>query len=325
MNGNRRWTGACGVLALCVTTAAWAAGQDYPSKPVTLVIGFAPGGGNDVMGRLLAEHLRAELGQPVVVENKAGADGAIAAQFVAKSVPDGYTLLSGSSGMMAYNPGLKPALTYDPAKDFVPITMIGYSQLLFSVPRSLPVHSLTDLVKLAKSRPGRLFYASPSSPHQVAFEAFKQKTGIDIQQVPYKGSGPAILAAVSGEVQVLVSSVSDALPQIRAGKLRPLAVTGKERSGFVKNVPTVIEQGVDFESASWIGLYAPAGTPSAIADKLYRAASRVLASEKFKEGCVAVGYEMSPLMPPAEFAAFQRDELSRWTKVINDLNLRIGN
>ncbi|GAA4340268.1 tripartite tricarboxylate transporter substrate binding protein [Pigmentiphaga soli] len=325
MEGIRHWKGAWRALALCMAVAAPAAAQDYPARPISLVIGFAPGGGNDVMGRLVAEHLRQELGQPVVAENKAGADGAIAAQYVAKAAPDGYTLLSGSSGMMAYNPGLNPSLAYDPMKDFTPVTMIGYSQLLFSVTPKLPVHSLADLIKLAKAKPGTLFYASPSSPHQVAFEAFKRRAGVDIQQVPYKGSGPAILAAASGEVQVLVSSVSDALAQIRAGKLRPLAVTGKERSGFLKDVPTAIEQGVDFESSSWIGLYAPAGTPAPVADKLYQAISKVLTSDKFKERATAVGYEMTPLMSPSEFAAFQRDELTRWTKVIRDLNLQIAN
>lgn len=325
MKGNRRWMSACSILALCMASGVAAAGQDYPSKPISLIVGFAPGGGNDVMGRLVAEHLRAELGQPVVVENKAGADGAIAAQFVAKASPDGYTLLSGSSGMMAYNPGLNPALSYDPVKDFVPITMIGYSQLLFSVPQNLPVHSLADLIKLAKSKPGQLFYGSPSSPHQVAFEAFKQKTGVDIQQVPYKGSGPAILAAASGDVQVLVSSISDALAHIRSGKLRALAVTGKERSGFVPDVPTVIEQGIDFESSSWIGLYAPAGTPPAVTERLYQAMVKVLQADSFKERAVAVGYEMMPAMPPAEFAAFQDEELTRWTKVIKELKLQRNN
>jgi tripartite-type tricarboxylate transporter receptor subunit TctC len=307
------------ILALMLASTAHAA--DYPSKPISLVVGFPPGGGNDVIGRLVAEQLTAELGQAVIVENRAGAEGAIAAQFVARAAPDGYTVLSGSSGMMAYNPGLNPALRYDPAKDFVPVTMIGYSQLVFSVNPSLPARSLKELVALARSKPGSLFYASPSSPHRVAFEAFKNQTGIDIQQVAYKGSGPAIMAAVGGEVQVLVSSVSDALNLVRSGKLRPLAVTGKERSQFMPEVPTAIESGIDFESTSWIGLYAPAGTPRPVLDRLYAALSRVVQSPQFKGSATAVGYEMGPAMAPDDFARFQRQELARWSKVIRDLKL----
>ncbi len=310
------------VLATALFTAAAFADTDYPSRPITLVIGFAPGGGNDVMGRLVAEKLRGELGQPVVVENRAGADGAIAAQVVANAKPDGYKLLSGSSGMMAYNPGLNPSLGYDPARDFIPVTMIGYSQLVFSVTPSLPVKSLRELIDYAKSKPDALFYASPSSPHRVAFEAFKTLTGTQIGHIPYKGSGPAILAAMSGDVQVLVSSVSDALPQTAAGKLRPLAVTGTKRSGFMPEVPTAIESGIDFESASWIGLYAPRATPAAIIEKLYQALIKVQNSDGFKKSIVSVGYEQYPPMTTAAFSAFQKAELTRWSKVIKDLNLQ---
>ncbi|MGE0802041.1 MAG: Bug family tripartite tricarboxylate transporter substrate binding protein [Lautropia sp.] len=313
-------------FAIGIAAAAFALGAladpSYPTKPVSLIIGFPPGGGNDVMGRLVAEHLRGELGQSVVVQNKPGADGAIAAELVANSPPDGYTLLSGSSGMMAYNPGLNSALRYSPTRDFLPVTMIGYSQLVFSVNPSLPVNSLSELVAYAKANPGKLFYASPSSPHRVAFEAFKEQTGADIRHVAYKGSGPGILAALSGEVQVLVSSVSDALQHARAGKLRPLAVTGTTRSGFMPDVPTAIESGVRFESASWIGLYAPKGTPPAIAERLYKALVNVMSSEAFKKSTATVGYEQFPPMTPAQFEAYQQGELTRWTKVIKDLNLQ---
>lgn len=325
MTSTPRWLGISmrtALAALALTAASAALAADYPSRPITLVVGFAPGGGNDVMGRLVAEKLRAELGQTVIVENRAGADGAIAAQYVAKANPDGYTLLSGSSGMMAYNPGLNPQLRYEPGKDFTPVTLVGYSQLVFSVSSSVPAKTLKDLIALAKAKPGDLFYASPSSPHRVAFEAFKQRTGIDVRQVSYKGSGPAIMAAVTGEVQVLVSSVSDALAQVKAGKLRPLAVTGTARSQFMPDVPTVIESGVDFESSSWIGLYAPSGVPQAVSDRLYRAIVNVLKSPSFQEGSANVGYEMAPVMSPQDFAQFQRNELTRWTKVIKDLNLQ---
>lgn len=321
MNRMIRIASACmAAAALVGAGGAWA--QAYPSKPITLVVGFPPGGGNDVMGRLVAERLREELGQPVVVENRTGADGAIAAQYVARAQPDGYTLLSGSSGMMAYNPGLNPQLRYDPMKDFVPVTMIGYSQLVFSVNPSVPANSLKELIALAKAKPGQLNYASPSSPHRVAFEAFKQQTGTDIVHVPYKGSGPAILAAVGGQVQVLVSSVSDALAHRKAGKLRTLAVTGTGRSQFMPDVPTVIESGINFESASWIGLYAPQGTPSAVTDRLYAGLARVLKSQAFRERSTAVGYEIPPEMTPADFTAFQKAELTRWTKVIQELGLQ---
>jgi tripartite-type tricarboxylate transporter receptor subunit TctC len=320
VSGGMRAAAVFGLLAGATGLAQ--AADAYPAHPVTLVVGFPPGGGNDVIGRLVAEHLKNELGQTVIVENRAGADGAIAAQAVAKAAPDGYTLLSGSSGMMAYNPGLNGALRYDPLKDFVPVTMVGYSQLVFSVNPSVPANSLKELIALAKAQPEELVYASPSSPHRVAFEAFKAQTGIRIRHVPYKGSGPALLAATAGEVQVLVSSVSDALNLVRGGKLKPLAVTGKARSQFMPDVPTAIESGVDFESSSWFGLYAPAGTPRPVTDRLYAALAKILQSSAFKASSMQVGYEMGPLLTPAEFDRFQRDELARWGKVIKDLSLQ---
>lgn len=314
------------ILGLCVAAfamAAPAAAQTpYPTKPVTLIVGFAPGGGNDTVGRLVAEQLGKQLGQSVVVENMAGADGAIAAQYVANAAPDGYTLLSGSSGMMVYNPSLNSALRYQPLRDFTPISLVGYSQFVFSVTPSLPVKTLPELIRYAKANPDKLFYASPSSPHRVAFEAFKDLTGTDIRHVPYKGSGPAIMAAVSGEVQVLVSSVSDVLQHTRNGKLKPLAVTGTERSSFMPDVPTAIESGVNFESLSWIGLYAPRNTAPEVANRLSLAMAKVMQSESFKKSLIAVGYEQYPVMTPEQFVEYQRNDVTRWGKVIRDLKLQ---
>jgi tripartite-type tricarboxylate transporter receptor subunit TctC len=304
---------------------AWgeAAAQDYPSRPIRWIVGFAPGGGNDVLARIIAPKVAEQMGQQVIIENKTGADGRIAAEFVAKAAPDGYTIMSGASGQMVYNAGLFANLPYDPVKSFAPITMLGYTQLLFGVNPSVPVSTLKDFIALAKTKPGTMFYASASSPHYVAFELFKKQSGIDLGHIPYKGDAPAMMAVISGEVSAVSTGVGAALPQLQAGKIRPLAVTGSNRSQFLANVPTVKESGIDFEGVSWTGLYAPARTPRPILDQLYGAFSIVLKDPAMKERILGVGYETTwNGIPPAEFAAFHTADLAKWTKVMKDLNIR---
>ena len=300
-----------------------AAAQSYPNKPITFVVGYPPGGSNDILARLVAKGLGEKYGQSVIIENKPGADGGIAAGYVAKVAPDGYKLLVGSSGTMTINPGMYRHLPFDPAKDFIPITLFASNPLVFAVNPSLKVNSLKELIAKAKAEPGKLSYAAGAPPMYLTAELFKQQTGINIVHIPYKGSGASIRAAISGEVPIVVVSVEPALAQVRAGKLVPLAVTGTERALHMPDVPTVAEAtGLKFESGGWVGLFAPAGTPHAIVDKLYQEVAAVLKSESVKERFAALGYESTGSgMPPAEFNTFFRTNLAKWTKVTHDLNI----
>ena len=312
-------------LALAFAIACeGAAAQSYPSKPVKLVVGSLPGGGTDITARLVSPKFSEQLGQPVVVENKPGAEGRIAAEFVAKSAPDGYTLFAGGSGQMVFNPGLFASLPYDSAKDFIPITLFDADRLVFAVHPSVPARSLKELIALAKARPGQLFHASSGSPFHVAVELFIRQAGVNIVHVPYKGAAPAATAAVAGEVSLIVISIPPILGHLQSGKLRALAINGTERSRVLPNIPTALESGLDYEGITWAGLFAPAGTPPAIIDKLYSAMSTVLKDDAMKARFISRGREPSGGvgMPPAEFDAFFKAELAKWTKAIKELNIR---
>ena len=302
---------------------AGATAQNYPTKPVKWIVGFAAGGGNDVLARAIAPKISELLGQQFIIENKTGAEGRIAADFVAKSAPDGYTIMSGASGQMVYNVGMFANLPYDPIKSFAPITVIGYTQLLFASNPSVPANNLREFINLAKAKPGAMFYSYPSSPHFVAFELFKKTAGIDLGSVPYKGDAPAVVAAIAGEVSVTSTGLGNALPQLQAGKIRGLAVTGPSRSQFAPNIPTVKESGVDFEGVSWTGLFAPAATPHPILDKLYATFAAALKDPAMNERILGTGYETNwNGMPPAEFAVFLKTDLNKWTKVMRDLGIK---
>ncbi|MBI4292508.1 MAG: tripartite tricarboxylate transporter substrate binding protein [Betaproteobacteria bacterium] len=311
-------------LALAFVFAAGeSAAQAYPNKPIKIVVGFQPGGGTDVTTRLVATKLSDVLGQPIIVENKPGAEARISTEYVAKAAPDGYTLLAGASGQMVFNPGLFAPLPYDHENAFVPITLLNSDPLVFAVNPSLPVHSVKDLVALAKAKPGTLFHASAASAFFVAAEFFNKQAGVKIIQVPYKGAAPAVVAAVSGEASMIVMSVPPINAMMKAGKLRPIAVTGDKRSRFLPEIPTVLESGLDFEGITWAGLFAPAGTPSAVIDKLYGGLAIVLKEDSMMKRLVSIGHETSGTgMPPAEFAIFFKKELAKWTKAIKDMNIR---
>lgn len=312
-----------GLTVALVFACGEATAQSYPSKPIRWIVGFGPGGGNDILARAIAPKVSEQLGQQFIIENKTGAEGRIAAEFVAKSAPDGYTIMSGASGQMVYNVGLFVNVPYDPIKSFAPITVLGYTQLVFAANPSIPATTLKEFIALAKSKPGAMFYSSPSSPHYVAFELFKKQAGVDLRNVPYKGDSQAAMAVISGEVSVASTGLGNALPQLKAGKLRALAVTGATRSQFAPDIPTVKESGIDFEGVSWTGLYAPAATPQPILDKLYAAFAVVLKDPAMKERIMNTGYETTwNGMPPAEFAAFHKADLSKWTKVIKDIGIK---
>ena len=306
------------VLASGVSTA-----QNYPNKPIKIVVGFQPGGGTDVTARLVAPKLSELLGQPIIVENKPGAEARIATEFVAKAEPDGYTLLAGASGQMVFNPGLFSPLPYDPEKAFIPITLFNNDPLVIAVNPSLPVRSIKDLVALAKTKPGGLFHASAASAFYVAAEFFNKQADVKITQVSYKGAAPAVRAVVAGEASVIFMSIPPINTMLKAGKLRPIAITGDKRSPFLPEVPTVLESGLNFEGITWAGLFAPAGTPSAVIDKLYSGLAVVLKDDVLRKRFTSIGQDTSGMgMPPAEFAVFFKKQLDHWTKAIKAMNIR---
>jgi len=293
--------------------------QSYPNRPIRFIVGYPPGGANDILARIVGPRLGERVGQPVVVENKPGADAMIATEYVAKTTPDGYTLLVSA---MTFNPEMVDRLPYDPVRDFIPITVFVSDPLVFAVHPSVAATSIKELIALAKAKPGSLFYASGSPPMYVATELFKKQAGVNIVHVPYKGSGPSI----AGEVPMLVVTSVPVMAQLKAGKLRALAVTSTKRNPPLPDVPTVAESGLDFDWTTWIGLFAPSGTQSAIIDKLYGELSVILKSESLKKHYSSLGYETGEAsgigMTPAEFAPFFRASVAKWTKVSRSLGGR---
>jgi len=301
----------------------WAQSPDaYPSKPVRFVVGFPPGGANDILGRLVGAKLQERLGQTFVIENKPGANAIIATEFVAKAPPDGYTLLIGASGAMTFNPGLYDKLPYDPVKDFAPVTMIGSFPLVLTVSPTLGVATVRELVTLAKAKPGTFNYGAGSTPFQLAAELFKMQTGTDFKHVPYKGSAATVNALLGDEIALTFVDSPPVVGQIKAGKLRGLAVTSPKRAAFMPDLPTVIEAGVpDFEVVLWTSLFAPAGTPPAIVRRLQGEIAKILQIPEIRERMTAIGID--PIGgTPEELAAQLRADLIRWTKVARTAGIK---
>lgn len=314
-----------GLFLALVLAAGVSMAQSYPSKPIRIVVGYQPGGGTDVNIRLIAPKLSEQLGQPVIIENKPGAEARIATEYVAKAVPDGYTLLAGASGEMIFNVGLFASLPYDPEKAFTPITLFNYDPMVIAVNPSVPAHSVKELIALAKAKPGQVFHASAASAFHVAVEYFNQQAGVKIVHVPYKGAAPALTAAISGEATMVVLSIPPLRPHLKSGKLRAVAITGAKRSRFFPDLPTVLESGLDFEGVSWAGLFAPGGTPPAIIDKVYRAMSAALKDDAMNERLTSMGRDTSTIgISPAEFDVIFRKELAKWPKAIRELGIRGG-
>ncbi len=316
-------TGILFAMALALVGGQSAA-QGYPNRPIKFVVGSVPGGGTDVTARLVGQKLSEQIGQPVIVDNKPGANGIIATDYVAKSAPDGYTLMAGTGGSMVLAAGLYSKLPYDPVNDFIPITRFNLDPLLIAVHPSLPVNSVNDLIALAKAKPGQVFYSSAAPEFEVGGELFNKMAGIKLVHVGFKGASPSVTATVSGEVPVIVLSIPPVLSQLRAGKLRAIAIASSTRSAFMPEIPTVLEAtGIDFEANTWAGLFAPAGTPAAVIDKLYGALHIVLDSDFVKSRSIAQGRDARGMgMPPAEFAAIHRADVAKWTKVLHELKIR---
>ena len=302
-----------GLLALAGPAAAQ---SDYPNRPVRLIIPFPPGGSNDVVGRVIAQHLGESLGKQVIVDNRAGAGGVIGTELASKTAPDGYTIL-GISLAHAVNPWLYK-LPYDPIKAFAPIGIMAKGPVVLSVNPGLPVHSVKELVTLAKQKPGDLQYASAGvgSFQHLSAELFKLTAGVDILHIPFKGGGPAMTDVMGGHTKVLFSSLVQTTPHIKSGKLRALAVGGTERSAVLPDLPTVAEAGVpEYASENWWGIVAPAGTPAPIVERLYTALTAAQNNPDAKkyfdnEGATIVK------MSTEEFGKFMVSEMSKWEQVV---------
>jgi len=308
------------VLLLAFTSLACA--DDYPNRPVRLIIPFPPGGSNDVVGRLVARHLSDELGQQVFVDNRGGAGGVIGTQAAANAPPDGYTLAIVSIAH-AVNPALHK-LEYDPIKSFTPISILATGPNVLVVNPELPVKSVKELLALAKEKPGQLDYASAGvgSFQHLGGELFKLVAGVNLVHVPYKGGGPAMQDVISGHVKIMFSSLIQTTPFIKSGQLRPLGTGGAKRSPVLPDVPTIDEAGVPgYVADNWWGIVAPAGTPALIVEKVYAATQAALKSPELqaqfaREGASTV--EMSP----TEFGEYIKKEIAKWGRVVKDGNIR---
>jgi tripartite-type tricarboxylate transporter receptor subunit TctC len=311
------------VLLSLLTAAGLAVGgstasaQDYPVKPIRIILPFAPGGAVDLISRVLGEKMNKAWGQPVVVDGKPGAGGIIAATAVAKSPGDGYTLLM-TTANLTINPSLHKDLPYDTQQDLVPVVRMFDVPNVIVVRSDLPIHNLGELIALAKSKPGKLNYSSPgigTFPH-LAFELFKKQTEIDIAHIPYKGAAPALMAVLAKDVDMVSTNISDVMPYIASGNMRPLAVTSASRSTVLPDVPTIAEAGVSgFEAVGWMGLLAPAGTPKPIIEKLNRQIVDSLKGHDMTTLMVGQGFELKA-DTPEEFRAFIAKDIPRWAEAV---------
>jgi tripartite-type tricarboxylate transporter receptor subunit TctC len=303
-------------LALALVTAA--AAQDYPAKPIRMIIPFPPGGSNDVVGRLIATHLGERLGKQVIVDNRAGAGGVIGTEIAGTAAPDGYTLLIISIAH-AVNPWLYK-LNYDPIKAFAPIGVLATGPNVLAINPGLPVNSVKELVAMAKQKPGDLQYASAGigSFQHLGGELFKLEAGVDMLHVPFKGGGPAMIDVIGGHTKLLFSSLVQTTPHLKSGKLKALATGGTKRSPVLPDVPTVAEAGVPtYEAVNWWGLVAPAGTPQAIIDKLHKELTAVQDAPEVKNQFAREGAEIVKMDPP-EFGTFMEKEMKKWERVVKE-------
>ena len=303
------------LMALAASPCALA--QGYPTKPVRMVVGFAPGGAPDILARILGQKLSDQLGQPVVVDNRPGATGNIAAEIVARGQPDGYSLLMATASL-AIAAGLYPKLPFDPVKDFAPVTMVASVPLILVVHPAVPAKSVAELIQAAKAKPRGLNYASVGngSPQHLSGELFKLMAGVDIVHIPYRGGAPAVTAVLANEAQLFFAGMPPALPHVRSGRLRALAVTTAKRSPAAADVPTMIEGGLaGFEADNWHAILAAQGTPAAIVTKLNAEIARSLKLADVRERMGNEGAEAAS-STPAELAAFMKSEVGKWAKVV---------
>ncbi|CAM3417289.1 tripartite tricarboxylate transporter substrate binding protein [Bordetella sputigena] len=322
-----RMTAALG-LAAAIATPGIATAQDgdkYPSHAIRLIVPFAAGGGTDIQARIVAQEVGKVLGQTIVVENRPGAGGGIGAAFVGQAKPDGYTLLVGSTGTHGANQFLYSKLPYDPVKDFTPITVLATFDNVLVVPESSKVHTLKELVDMAKANPGKLNYGvtTVGSSSHLAVEKFNRDAGIKASGVPYNGAGQATTDLLAGRLDYMLDLVGTQIGNIKAGKVRPIATTALKRNAVLPEVPTIAESGYPgFSAVGWVGLFGPAGMPQSTVDTLYKAIEKVYASPDFQATMRARSFDIAH-MPPAEFDKFLVNERQKWGTVVRESNIKL--
>jgi tripartite-type tricarboxylate transporter receptor subunit TctC len=313
-----------GAVLACGALMPAHAAERYPVKPVRMLVGYPPGGPTDLAARLAAQHLTEAFGQQVIVDNRPGAGGTVSATVLAQSNPDGYTLGLGSNGEMAIAPNLRSKLPYNPLRDIATVSRIGASQLVLIVHPSVPAKSVKELIALAKAKPGVINFASSGtgSTAHLCSELFKSMAAIDIVHVPYKGAGPAMTDLMGGQVQMLITGYSAAVPHVKAGKLRALGVTGAKRLASAPDLPTIGEAVPGYDVTSWYGIIAPRGTPAAVIDRVHREIAAMARKPDIAERLAALGIEPEG-NSPREFAAQVKSEIAKWGKVIKTAGVKV--
>lgn len=310
------------LAAIAASPAALVAQSVYPGKPIQLIVGYAPGGGTDLLARVVASKMAEGLGQPVVIENKVGAQSIIAAQYVARANPDGYTLLLGPSGPVSMNPALYSKLPYAPLRDFAPISLLGSFPLILAVGQNHPAKTVQQLVDYARANPDKSNYGASAAPFQLAAELFKQKTGTAFQHIAYKGSNESVNAAANGEITMTLADPPPLVGQVKAGRVRALAITTPVRHPAWPDVPTMREAGfADMDIALWTGILAPAGTPPSVIRRLQDEVARVLKLPEVRERIVALGID-PVASTPEEFSRLIAADIAKWTAVAKAANIK---
>ncbi len=320
MHFSRWFVTACAAALLALQPAR---AQGFPSRPIRFIIPFAPGGATDIMARMIGQKLTDAWGQPVLVDSKPGANGIIASEATAKAPPDGYTIMLAVLSTHATNVSLYRALPYDPVRDFTPVVLMAYTPLVLVVPAAAPQKTVKDLIDSAKAKPGGLNFSAGTATVQITGELFKLVTGTDIAAVPYKGTVPGLVAVISGEVNFTFEPTVTALPQVKGGRVRALAVTSPKRSPLLPDVPTTAEAGLPaFEAYSWLGIVMPAGVPKDVATKMQNEVLRILDLPDVKEKMAATGLDPLP-MTGERFAVFMKTETDKWARTIKASGMKI--
>lgn len=303
-------------MALCIVAGA-ASSQTYPSKPVRYIVPYAPAGAYDVLARIVAAKLSAMWGQQVIVDNRPGAEGNIGTDIVAKSPPDGYTILMGGLPTHAINPALYKKLPYDHIRDFAPVSLVGMVPTVLVAHPSLPAKTVKEFIAFARANPGKISYGGGGTALHLSMEMLRSMTGIDVVYVPYKGSGPAITDLLAGQISVMFDSIPAELQYIKSGRLRALGVGSAKRSPVLPDVPTLKESGLPYEATLWYAIFAPAGVPKAIIDKMNADVTKTLKAEDVLRRFSDMGVEAAP-STPAELTAYVKEETAKWAKAVKD-------
>ena len=320
----RRMAAASAALLLAVALPALeAAAQGFPARPIRLMIPASPGGPADIVARIIAQNYGEAIGQPLVADNRAGAGGGIGAEIVARSQPDGYTVMISHSGPLAIEPLRQSKPSYDPLRDFTALSLVAEQAYVLLVHPSVQAKTVQELVALARTRPGQMNFASggPGTGIHMAAELFNLVAGLKVVHVPYKGAGPGMGALLGGEVDMMFNGISSALPQVRAGKLRAIAMAGTKRSNLLPELPTIQEAGFRYDSSGWYGFVGPAGLPQPVVARLHEALVKTLATPAVRERFASQGID-GIASTPAAFSAFLRDEMAKWRKVIDASGLK---